>query len=145
MNDSDDMRSHVTALIADDDPITRRLLRAFLERMKIKVIEAADGEELLTKFRNTKPAIIITDVQMPKLDGLAAAAEIRKTHSASTLPILAISGWYDEQRINRAAEVGITRCLIKPLQKEEFEDHVTAALNQAADDNVGEDDERDSV
>lgn len=113
--------------------------------MSIDVIETADGEELLEECRKAKPSIIVTDVQMPKMDGLAACAEIRKTHSASALPILAISGWYDEQRIGRAAEVGITRCLIKPIEWKAFEEQVTAALSQTSDDNDSEDPERDSV
>ena len=69
---------------------------------------------------------------MPKMDGFAACVEIRKIYSAAELPILAISGWFDEQTLGRAAEIGITDCLAKPLQKASFEDHVNAALKQAA-------------
>ncbi len=145
MSARDHSPSQVTAVVADDDPITRRLLRAFLERMNISVIEAADGEQLLSECRKAKPTIVVTDIQMPEMDGLAACAEIRKSFSPTELPILTISGWYDEQSASRAAEMGIAHCLVKPFQQASFENHVNEALAQAASGSAEKDRERNSA
>jgi DNA-binding NarL/FixJ family response regulator len=71
--------SSVRLLIADDRSRTRRALRALLgARAGFEVVgEAADGEEALTRIEELRPELVILDVRMPRLDGIAATARIK--------------------------------------------------------------------
>ena len=64
-------------LIVDDDATLRVLVRATLEKAGFQVEEAGDGEEALRKFIKCQPAVILMDVEMPKLDGYEACRRVR--------------------------------------------------------------------
>ena len=64
-------------LIADDSPFIREQLRGLLENKGVEVIEARNGEEALTKSERVKPDLIVLDCQMPVMDGLQAARQLR--------------------------------------------------------------------
>src|SRR6185369_5694592 len=91
-----------TILVVDDFDDTRLLLRTFLERKGFRVVEAENGLEAVDMARNEDPDLIIMDMQMPYLDGLAATRKIRETKVSGTLPIVAVSAYgADQFRTNR--------------------------------------------
>ena len=73
-------------LLADDDPIARRGYRALLEGEGHSVRVARDGEDAVAKFAERRPDLVLLDVMMPRMNGIAACAEIRK--SDPLVPIL---------------------------------------------------------
>lgn len=103
------------ALVVDDDITIRIAMRSVLESHNFCVTEAADGEEALALFEETRPDIIILDIEMPNLDGLSACAEIRNRANGKHLPILMSTGMDDEESINSAYEVGATDFIVKPI------------------------------
>ena len=116
------------ALVVDDDAITRLLIRRLMERMGFAVVEAADGEIAVREFRLLKPAIVITDVSMPNMDGLAASAEMRKIRNLEDVPIIVMSGIDDRKTIKQAYEIGITEYLQKPINLSQLRNAVSSAL-----------------
>lgn len=99
-------------LVADDDPITVAMIAESLEPRDYDVLVARDGEECLKRALEEKPDIIILDVIMPKIDGLAALTELRKT---SDVPVVIMSAYDNHEQVDAARELGIECFLSKPF------------------------------
>ena len=78
-------------LIAEDNDDSRQMLRTFIEMLGYEVIEARDGEEAINLASSSRPDLILMDLNMPKIDGLTAAAHIRSQPDLCEIPILANS------------------------------------------------------
>lgn len=102
-------------LVVDDDPTLRMLVRATLEKAGFQVEDAEDGETALLKFIKYKPAVILMDVEMPKLNGYDACRRIREDAVGAHVPILMVTGLEDIDSINRAYSAGATDFLPKPI------------------------------
>lgn len=102
-------------LVVDDDPVTRRLIRATLAPVGFEVIEAGDGEQALAVLRDRLPDMVLMDVSMPVMDGFSACAELRKLPRGDRVPVVMITGLDDVQSIERAFEVGATDFITKPI------------------------------
>ena len=83
---------NLTILVAEDHNDTRDLLRVFLELEGYEVIEAKNGAEAVVLAERENPDLILTDLQMPELDGVAAVKQIRCVEQLRDVPILAMSG-----------------------------------------------------
>lgn len=114
MNDTDGSRK-ACVLVADDDPMLRLLSVKTLEKAGFAVVEAENGEQVVTAFDRLKPDIVMLDVMMPVMDGFAACAEIRKNPEGQLTPILMVTGLDDVDSINRAYEAGATDFMTKPI------------------------------
>ena len=102
-------------LVVDDDPTLRMLARASLEKTGFLVEEAGDGEEALRKFIRHHPAVIMLDVEMPKLNGYEACKRIREDAIGAHVPVLMTTGLEDIDSVNRAYSAGATDFLAKPI------------------------------
>ena len=102
-------------LVVDDDPTLRILVRATLEKAGFKIEEAGDGEAALEQFIRHHPAIILMDVEMPKLDGYEACRRIRADAVGAHVPILMVTGLEDIDSIDRAYSAGATDFISKPI------------------------------
>jgi CheY-like chemotaxis protein len=106
-------------LVVDDDQAIRRLLRAMLERRGHAVVEARNGDEGLQYYRAAPMDLVITDIQMPVMDGLQMIKELRGDFP--TVKVIAISG----EKGQLAAAQTCSQCTFeKPLYMEEFLDAV---------------------
>lgn len=83
-------------VIADDDPIQRRLVAAKLGVLGHQVTAAADGEEALELIRRIRPDAVVSDVMMPKLDGFEMCRTARKDPDIASIPILLVTNSYVE-------------------------------------------------
>ena len=110
-----------TVLIVDDFDDTRLLLRTFLERKGFRVVEAQNGLEAVAMASNEDPALIIMDMQMPYLDGLAATRKIRETKVSGTLPIVAVSAYGADQFRDQAIAAGCDEYVSTPFEPTELE------------------------
>ena len=81
-----------TALIVDDEATARDFLRAVLESIDWKVIEACDGETAVRMAAEQKPQLILLDVQMPGESGFTAYADLRQNSATSDTPIVMVTG-----------------------------------------------------
>jgi CheY-like chemotaxis protein len=85
-------------LIVDDDAAVRRVFRANLERLGLSVLEAGNGEDAWTLFRETRgtTALVITDVRMPKMNGMELALKLVRVEP--NLPVILLTGSPEDLR-----------------------------------------------
>jgi two-component system sensor histidine kinase EvgS len=103
----------LSILIADDNPTNRLLLKRQLNAIGYNVDEASDGEEAEAKIANKPYDLLITDVNMPKKDGLALAASLRKQHFQ--LQIWGLTASALSQSREQCLQSGMDQCLFKPV------------------------------
>ena len=111
-----------TVLIAEDSRDTRIMLKRAFELKGYNVIEAEDGSEALEVVNETRPNLIVVDLNMPVVDGLETIKEIRKLEAPGEhVPIVAITA-FDVYGMKEAAlEIGCNTYLSKPLDMEELD------------------------
>lgn len=104
-----------TALIIDDTLLMRRLLRRHLEQAGFDVVEAGDGQEGLRRVRETGARVVLTDWNMPVMDGLDVARALRKEAAHRFLPIVILTTDLDAEKQAVARAAGVTACVAKPF------------------------------
>ena len=109
----------LTVLYAEDEPTTREEIGAFLRRRTGTLVTAGDGEAGLAAFRARPAQVIVTDIRMPVMDGLAMAREIRKLDPGVLLVVT--TAFEDEEYLARAVETGIDQYVVKPIQQARLE------------------------
>jgi CheY-like chemotaxis protein len=105
-------------LIIDDDRQMRRLLIRILNGPGHTVHEAQDGRGGIALFQQHHPALVITDIVMPDMEGIETILALRKAEP--DLPIIAISGGSDPLYLKAAATLGATAALAKPFAANEL-------------------------
>lgn len=116
-------------LVVDDESRMRKLVNDFLSKKGYKVIEAANGEEAVTKFFMDKDiALIILDVMMPKMDGWQVCREIRKE---SKVPIVMLTAKAEEQDELLGFELGVDEYISKPFSPKILVARVDALLRRS--------------
>ena len=105
-------------LIAEDEALIRLDLREMLQEEGYDVIgEAADGEQAVALAMDLNPDLVICDVKMPKMDGIAAAAQIADKRIA---PVVILTAFSQRDLIERARDAGAMAYLVKPFQKRDL-------------------------
>ena len=102
-------------LIVDDDELTLDTLQNALQQFGYKVDSANDGEEALVLLSSSNYNLVITDLQMPGMDGYDLCKAIRKKYAAKTLPILVLTSTADDVHIHDAYKTGISNFIVKPV------------------------------
>ena len=117
----------IRIIIADDEPLQRIDLKDVLMRRGYQVVgEAMDGVGVVTLSRLQKPDLVIMDIRMPDMDGLAAAETLVREKIA---PVILLTAYTDQALIKRARDVGVINYLVKPLQESEVVPAVEMALS----------------
>ncbi len=120
-----------TILVIDDDAIIRSLLARILSGAGHVPVEAKDGRDALRKLQDCQPAVIVTDIVMPEMDGIEFIRTLRRL--APTLPVIAISGGTArggaELFLRTAKALGADAVLEKPFRAETFLDAVRTTLS----------------
>ncbi|MEA4826919.1 ANTAR domain-containing response regulator [Clostridium sp. JNZ J1-5] len=107
------MKKSLKVLLAEDEYLCLIGLVNNLKELGHEVVgTAANGEEVIKMALDKKPDLIITDINMPILDGVEA---IRKINEQVSIPSIIVSGYYDRESIERATKQGIFSYLIKPV------------------------------
>ncbi len=108
-------------LIVEDNPNVLELLEVTLRFKGYPVITARNGEEALVIITREKPALIITDILMPKMDGFALAHTLRKDVRTARIPIIFISATYVTPEDKAfALSLGAVRFIEKPIDTDDF-------------------------
>lgn len=108
----------LTVLYVEDDDDVRRQLGLFLSRRVGTLITAADGVEGLDAFRNHPVRLVITDILMPKLDGLEMAREIRRMDR--TVPIIVTTAFEQTDYLLDSIDLGVDGYVVKPISTEKL-------------------------
>ena len=116
-------------LVADDESRMRKLVKDFLVRHDYEVLEAADGEEALDLFYETKDiALIILDIMMPKLNGWEVCKEIRENFN---VPIIMLTAKGDESDELLGFELGVDEYISKPFSPKILVARIEAILRRS--------------
>ncbi|HLG16371.1 MAG TPA: response regulator [Blastocatellia bacterium] len=114
-------------LIVEDDFDTRYVLSLVLKAEGYVVVTAADGECALGVAAEQQPDLVITDVKMPRLDGIELTRRLRSDPQTAATPILVITA-YGETPLKRALAAGASACARKPIVVDELLTTVKALL-----------------
>jgi response regulator NasT len=118
-------------LIAEDEALIRLDLREMLEEEGCTVVgEAADGEQAVALAISLQPDLVICDVKMPKMDGIAAAAQITGSRIA---PVVMLTAFSQRDLVERARDAGAMAYLVKPFQKRDLLPAIEMATSRFAE------------
>lgn len=120
------MRS-LRVLIAEDEPLVAGVLAEQLSQLGHRVVgEATDGEEAVRLCLDARPDLVIMDIKMPRLDGLAASRAILEQ---APVPIILLTAYTNDEFIEEAANVGIMDYLVKPVDERDLVPAIRLALS----------------
>jgi CheY-like chemotaxis protein len=115
-------------LIVDDATTVRALVRLYLIPEGWDLDEASDGVEALAKLRAARPDVVITDANMPNMDGFELCAAIRRTPGLTDLPVVFLTLHGDHAARERARLAGATAFLTKPIAPADLKEAVRSAV-----------------
>lgn len=124
-------KSLPTILVVEDETNVRAVIAEYLRLESYRVVEAGNGLEAFDRYREQTPDLIITDINMPGMDGLSLIENIR-VEDART-PIVVISAHSDKEKLLRAVRLNLTDYIIKPLRRNKLKSLVNAALKQPSE------------
>lgn len=131
LNDLIDSSKDLNILYVEDDENVRKDIHNLLSIIFNNILLASNGEEALELFKNNPLDLVITDINMPKMNGIELIKEIKKTNE--NIPSLIISAHSDKESMINAIKVGIDGFLLKPIQTEHFFDAIKKVTNKAND------------
>ncbi len=121
-------------LVVDDNETNRLVVRAFLEPARAVITEAADGAAAVDSAAQNEFDIILMDLQMPGMDGLAAASAIRRSQGPSAhVPIIALTGSVTDEDSRAIRKAGMNACLVKPIRADALMAAMEAAIQAPTD------------
>lgn len=113
----------IRVLIVDDSVIIRQVVKKVIKQAGIlpeKVLEASDGEEALQIIKTEPVDLVLSDINMPRMDGLQMLSQLRQIESKQDLPVIVISTEGSEDTVNEAIELGATGYVLKPFTPEKL-------------------------
>ena len=108
----------LTILYIEDEPLIRKNALEYLSRYCAKVYEAEDGENGYEVYKKERPNLIITDIKMPKLSGLALAEKIRQEDKNT--PIIITTAHTDTEYLLKAVELQLVKYVVKPITSDKL-------------------------
>jgi CheY-like chemotaxis protein len=120
-------------LIAEDDPLNRVLLATFLEEAGYRVGVAANGMQALKLIREGMPDLVITDVNMPEMNGLELCRRLRSHHKLARIPIIMLSGLTEPTEILAGYAEGADDYVGKPIDLSVLGAKIEALLQRSRD------------
>jgi len=104
-----------TLLVVEDNPINMKLIRCVLSLHDYRILEARDAETGIELAHRHRPDLILMDIKLPGMDGLSAAALIRRDPDLSGVPIVAVTSYAMLGDAERAIKAGCTEYMTKPI------------------------------
>lgn len=104
-----------TVLVVDDSASLRNMVAFTLKQQGYEVVEAADGQEALSKARTAVCDLVLTDVNMPIMDGIMLCSELRKLPTFKFTPILMLTTENSSEMKHKGRAAGATGWLVKPF------------------------------
>lgn len=121
----------IKVMVVDDSLTVRKASSKILERNNFHVILATDGEDAIEKLQEVSPDIILSDIEMPKMDGFELVKHIRNIEKLNNIPITMITSRTAEKHQNLAFQLGANAFLGKPYNEEELINTINMLLNKA--------------
>ncbi len=121
---------NTTILLVEDTEDNRFMMRRLLEMSGYEVVEATNGEEAVRLAQSERPHIILMDLSLPVIDGLAATRAIRKLHGFKDTPIVAVSAHDTSDFQAEALAAGCNSYITKPIDFSNLETLITRLLGK---------------
>jgi CheY-like chemotaxis protein len=119
-------------LIVEDNNDFREILNLLITKLGYHTIKAQNSNEAIILAEAEEPDLIFMDVALPEVDGIKTTAMLRQNPKTSHIPVVALTAWMSELWQEKAAKVGITTYLIKPISsqtlKETIEEYTNGSL-----------------
>src|SRR6266404_3879978 len=122
------MREPPLILVVDDVPDNVEILQLRLESQGYEVITAGDGEAALAMIRDQLPDLVLLDIQMPKLDGIAAVKALKADTGLPFIPVILVTARADARDVVAGLEAGADDYLTKPVDQAALVARVRAML-----------------
>jgi CheY-like chemotaxis protein len=129
--DPEEVTSGCVVLLVDDNHAAVTLTAATLRRLGCRTLLAANGEKALQILENQSSVdVVVTDVDMPRLNGIELLRRIKKSGKHKDLPVILFSGRADPDTVKAAAEHGCVLYLSKPVEPDVLFEHLTTLLKR---------------
>lgn len=119
----------MTFLIVEDSPTMRQLIAFSLSRFRgARILEATDGVDAMKKLANEKVDLVLTDINMPVMDGLKLVGLIRQDPKTKDLPVVIITTEGAEKDRERGMALGANAYIVKPIQPSDIVKTISGIL-----------------
>jgi DNA-binding NarL/FixJ family response regulator len=119
-------RGLITVLVVDDEPLVRHTLEGGLKQYGFQVLQAGDGDEALDVLACAKVDVVLTDLAMPRREGLETIIEVRRRFP--DVKIVALSGVFGGLYLDMARQLGAAAALSKPVRSDVLRSTINAVL-----------------
>jgi CheY-like chemotaxis protein len=127
---SPDPLSNLTIVVVEDHDDARRYLGLFLDRLGANVVLASNGFEGLEATRKSRPNLVVSDIQMPGMNGFELLREIRAFGSeGGSVPVIAMTAFVTSADRGRILNAGFQACLPKPFTPDKLAETILTVLN----------------
>jgi len=123
--------ARAVVMVVDDSLTVRRVTQRLLERNGYEVLLAKDGVDALRQLQDTRPDIMLVDIEMPRMDGFDLTRNVRSASSTRDIPVIMITSRTAEKHRSLAFEIGVNEYLGKPYQEDELLGHIKRLLGAA--------------
>jgi len=122
--------SDLKILLVEDSAVMRKMERKVLQKLNVKtLVESDDGDTAMEKIKGEKDYdLVISDWNMPRMDGYQLLVWIRSTDEFKNLPFIMASGRGEKGEVNKALEAGVNGFIAKPFNEDELEDKINEAM-----------------
>jgi DNA-binding response OmpR family regulator len=120
----------LTVLVIDDDPVILELLRVNFEIEGFDVVCASDGEEGLRLAQSEQPDIVISDIMMPRRDGLQLLNDLKAGPTTADLPVILLSAKAQKSEVQQGLDMGADDYITKPFDPLELIDRLNAVMTR---------------
>lgn len=127
--DTHEQQAPQRIMVVDDSATTRRFVAFALRACGLQVLTAADGQDALEKLAAIPVDLVITDLNMPKLDGFGLVRALREDGDYAALPVIILSSLSKQEDIDRGLDLGATAYLTKPFDESRIQYEVAKHLN----------------
>ena len=124
------MRALRRALVVEDHPDARALVRTYLLGMGVEVVDVAEGRSAIRQLQSSPPDLVCLDLMLPELSGYEVCEFMRAHPALKNVPILIMSARAQPMDRAFAEDVGATAYLIKPFKRSEFNRAVSACMKR---------------
>ena len=132
MGDGERPRCRPTVMVAEDDADIRLIMRMLLELKGYRVVEASEGQEAIRVAEESRPDLILMDLQLPRLNGFAVTRHMRQHDQLREVPIVIVSGHDPAKHRRLALAAGCNEYLLKPINFDHLEELLARLLPTAA-------------
>ncbi|MBF0566116.1 MAG: response regulator [Nitrospirae bacterium] len=119
-------------LLADDSITIQKVVELILSEEDFTIVTAGDGEEAYVQVKETRPDIVLADVDMPKINGYDLCKKIKAGSETSHIPVILLIGAFEPVNEQKAREVGADDVLIKPFESQEFLSKLHSLLDSSS-------------